>query len=86
MARKSVLTALLLPLPFAALPLLSVLVGHFDADTGGLAVSEPTPIQRQLDEMLRTNDAYPSTGSLTYGITDPSLSSCDPGSTSTIDG
>ncbi len=86
MARKSVLTALVLPLPFAALPLLSLVVGHFSGGSGGLVVTEPVPVQRQLDQLQQDDTSRLAGHSLSYGITDPSRSGCEVGSTSTIDG
>ena len=66
MRKKSLIAALLLPLPFAALPVLAVFVGHMGGDSGPSAVAiNPVPIERQVDQM-------PASGrTLAHNVADP---------------
>jgi hypothetical protein len=67
MRQKSLIAALLLPLPFAALPVLAVFVNHFggDSQSSHLTVN-PVPIERQIEQLQPTGHA------LAHNVADPS--------------
>ncbi len=72
MRRKALIATLVLPLPFAALPLAGVLLGM----TGGghtIVVNAPVVEQRQMQHDARWTQPHP----LAYGISDPFESGCD---------
>lgn len=72
MRRKALIATLLLPLPFAALPLAGVLLGM----TGGaqtIVVNAPQVEQRQMQQDVPWVEPNP----LAYGISDPFESGCD---------
>lgn len=71
MRRKALIATLLLPLPFAALPLVGVLLGM----TGGshtLVVDAPQREQLQIQFTV----ADPQVAPLAYGISDPLHAGC----------
>ena len=80
MRRKSLLAALLLPLPFTALPVVAVLLGGTgSAGQRDLAIN-PVPVQQQADEAAL--NSHP----LAYGISESPLNACPGESPSPIEG
>lgn len=52
MRHKSLVAALLLPIPFAAMPVLAVFVSHLDGSGSAHGVAlNPAPIQLQLEQI-----------------------------------
>lgn len=71
MRRKALIGALLLPLPFAALPVLAVLMG------GLVSSSAPDTLLQAPAAIQDTAADYPQPGStLAYGLTEPSYEDC----------
>lgn len=73
--RQKLVIALLLPVPFAALPLMSLLFSTPAHEAGDLAFESQVapPVQQK---------AHP----LAFGIADPSQAGCDPQSNQAIEG
>ena len=66
MRKKSLIAALLLPLPFAALPVLAVLAAHFmsPGHAGKVAIN-PVPVQQQIHETRTSGHA------MAHSVADP---------------
>ena len=83
MRHKSWIAAFLLPLPFAALPLLAVAFGHFDGGNPDRLTLNATPVQMQIgDGPVAPSQPH----SLAYGITESSPDGCLTASNPTIEG
>jgi hypothetical protein len=72
------LGALLLPLPFAALPIAAVFFSSTPAATGGLVVQTPMPLEQPAAAMASTVSPRDTSGeaTLAYGIGGQTGSDC----------
>lgn len=70
MRRTSLLAALLLPLPFAALPVVAVLLGGASSAGESQLAINPAPIQQQADE------APAGVSPLAYGVSESPQQRC----------
>ena len=69
--RRKMLGALLLPLPFAALPIAAVLFSAAPAATGdGLVVQTPQPLEQPVDAVANADQPVGATpdATLAYGV------------------
>ena len=80
MRRNTFIAALLLPLPFAALPVVGVLVGH-GGPSNEIVIDASVTKQAPAWDLPRTAE-----GSLAYGVADTSHNSCNGASVSLIEG
>jgi hypothetical protein len=72
MARKSLIAALLLPFPFAALPVAAVFFGHF----GGSQPEQLSYHAAAYDGTIDVPAPVLTHSSFTYGIAEPSQAGC----------
>jgi hypothetical protein len=80
MRRKAFIGALLLPLPFAALPVLAVLMGGFaSSSTNDALLQAPAPIQDAPVDQPHQGSA------LAYGVTEPTYDDCSRDTVSNIE-
>jgi len=76
--KRKMLGALLLPLPFAALPIAAVFFSSSPAATEGLVVQTPMPLERPAAAVASTEAPVTTTGdaTLAYGVGSRSESEC----------
>lgn len=85
--KRRMLAAVLLPLPFAALPVAAVLVGAASTNgNGGLVVQTPMPLERPAEQVLEaggpgtvTADGERAAEPLAYSTGEPDQCSSRPG-------
>lgn len=73
--RRKMLGALLLPVPFAALPIAAVFFSSAPAATEGLVVQTPMPLEQRVASAVAPVDAT-GDATLAYGIGGPTVSEC----------
>lgn len=73
--RRKMLGALLLPVPFAALPIAAVFFSSAPAATEGLVVQTPMPLEQRAAGAVAPVDAT-GDANLAYGIGGPTVSEC----------
>lgn len=76
--RRKMLGALLLPVPFAALPIAAVFFSSTPAATEGLVVQTPMPLERPAASVASTASPLETNGdaTLAYGIGGQTGSEC----------
>ncbi|MCC7090042.1 MAG: hypothetical protein M9925_04750 [Chloroflexi bacterium] len=76
--RRKMLGALLLPVPFAALPIAAVFFSSAPAATEGLVVQTPMPLEQRAAGVASAVAPVDATGdaTLAYGIGGPTVSEC----------